>query len=149
MNTPANTVATLLQSYAAAVYDKDVGAFAALYAPDAYIFDTWVPWRYQGAEPWAAMAKSWFQSLGDDRVAVTWNELHAQDLGDAIAAQAFVTYTAVSQSGQKLRAMTNRLTWIARFGPDGWRIVHEHTSAPAEHETGRLVLQRGDASEGT
>jgi ketosteroid isomerase-like protein len=38
--------------------------------------------------------------------------------------------------------MNNRLTWILRKEPDGgWKIAHEHTSAPAGDE-GKVQLRR-------
>ncbi len=38
--------------------------------------------------------------------------------------------------------MNNRLTWALHRTPDGWKIVHEHTSAPAAFETGKVELHR-------
>jgi ketosteroid isomerase-like protein len=38
--------------------------------------------------------------------------------------------------------MNNRLTWVLRKDADGtWKIVHEHTSAPAGDE-GKVQLRR-------
>jgi ketosteroid isomerase-like protein len=39
--------------------------------------------------------------------------------------------------------MTNRLSWALRRQPTGeWKIVHEHSSAPADFETGKVTLKR-------
>ncbi len=38
--------------------------------------------------------------------------------------------------------MQNRLTWILRTSGHVLRIVHEHTSAPAGFEDGKVILQR-------
>ena len=65
-------------------------------------------------------------------------------VGDDVAVlHAFVTYKGMSAGGEELRAMSNRLTWGLRSQAEGtWRIVHEHTSAPADFETGKAMLQR-------
>jgi ketosteroid isomerase-like protein len=55
---------------------------------------------------------------------------------------AFTTFAAVAPDGTESRSMNNRLTWVLRKGADGgWKIVHEHTSAPAGDE-GKVQLRR-------
>jgi ketosteroid isomerase-like protein len=61
---------------------------------------------------------------------------------DLAVAHAFVTYKGLSADGTELRAMNNRLTWGLRKTPDGWKIVHEHSSAPVDFDTGKVELQR-------
>ena len=39
--------------------------------------------------------------------------------------------------------MQNRLTWALVRRGYAWKIVHEHTSAPVDHATGKVVLKRG------
>ena len=42
--------------------------------------------------------------------------------------------------------MNNRLTWTLRRADDGsWKIVHEHTSASADFETSKVMLQRRES----
>jgi ketosteroid isomerase-like protein len=54
-----------------------------------------------------------------------------------------VTYKGLSADGRELRAMTNRLTWALRRQAGGdWKIVHEHCSAPADFDTGKVTLTR-------
>ena len=50
-------------------------------------------------------------------------------------------FAAETPDGTELRSMNNRLTWILRRDGDGWKIVHEHTSAPAGDE-GKVSLRR-------
>jgi len=40
--------------------------------------------------------------------------------------------------------MNNRLTWALERPPDnGWKIVHEHNSGPADYfETGKVQVRR-------
>ena len=133
----------LLDAYAAAVRAKDVEAFLALYADDVRTFDLWQEWTYDGKDALRRTVSEWFGSLPDDEVvAVSFDEVRTQTGSDVGAISAFTTFAAVSSDGTELRSMNNRLTWILRREPDGaWKIVHEHTSAPAGDE-GKVQLRR-------
>jgi uncharacterized protein (TIGR02246 family) len=133
----------MLESYAAAIRAKDVEAFLNLYADDARNFDLWNEWSYDGRAELRGMVAEWFGSLADDEeVVVEWDEVRPQTGDDVAALSAFLTYSAVSPTGEKQRSMNNRLTWVLRKDADGsWKIVHEHTSAPAG-EGGKVQLQR-------
>jgi len=135
-------VETALARYAQAVRDKDVDAFAALYAEDVQVFDMWGAWSLHGIEAWRGMAGSWFDALGDEQVVVTWSALRTS-VAEALAiGHATLTYTAVSAAGQTLRTLDNRTTLALRRQAGEWRIFHEHTSAPIEHETLQAILTR-------
>ncbi|HEU5476533.1 MAG TPA: nuclear transport factor 2 family protein [Gaiellaceae bacterium] len=85
----------------------------------------------------------WFGSLGDDEVVeVEFDEVRTQAGDEVAAVSAFITFRALSPQGDELRSMNNRLTWVLRKDGDGaWKIVHEHTSAPAGDE-GKVKLRR-------
>ena len=133
----------MLTEYAESVRAKDVDRFMALYSEDVQVFDMWGRWSYDGAAPWREMAAEWFGSLGSEQVAVEFDDVQTV-VGDEIAiAHAFVTYKGLSAEGEELRAMNNRMTWALRKQPDGaWQVVHEHSSAPADFETGKVQLRR-------
>lgn len=133
----------MLEAYAAAVRAKDVDAFVGLYADDVRNFDLWEVWAYDGKDALRAMVTEWFGSLPDDEVvAVNFDEVRTQVGDDVAAVSAFTTFAAVSPDGTELRSMNNRLTWLLRKDADGdWKIVHEHTSAPAGDE-GKVQLRR-------
>lgn len=133
----------MLAAYAAAVRAKDVDAFLGLYADDVRTFDLWSVWAYDGKSSLRDMVSEWFGSLGDDEVvAVEFDEVRAQSGEDVAAVSAFTTFRALSSQGDELRSMNNRLTWVLRKADDGtWKIVHEHTSAPAGDE-GKVQLRR-------
>lgn len=136
-------VEELLERYRAAVYAKDVDAFIALYAQDARIFDMWGSWAYQGAGDWRAMVSEWFGSLGEEKVAVEFDGVQTTTADGFATVSAFVAFKGRSAAGEDLRSMDNRLTWALRKEPDGgWKIIHEHTSAPLDFETGKATLQR-------
>jgi uncharacterized protein (TIGR02246 family) len=132
----------MLDKYAAAVRAKDVDAFVALYADDVRTFDLWSVWSYDGKPALREMVEEWFGSLGTDTVAVEFSEVRFETGDDVAAVSAFTTYRGLSAEGEELRSMNNRLTWILRRESDGaWKIVHEHTSAPAGDE-GKVQLRR-------
>lgn len=133
----------MLAAYAAAVRAKDVDAFVGLYADDVRTFDLWSNWSYDGKDALRAMVSEWFGSLDDDElVTVAFDDVRTQTGSDLAAVNAFTTFAALSPDGTELRSMNNRLTWVLRKDGDGsWKIVHEHTSAPAGDE-GKVQLRR-------
>lgn len=131
----------VLAAYAAAVAAQDPDALLALYAPDVVVFDLWEEWAYHGAPAWRAAVEAWFGSLGDERVEVSFSEVRAQAADDLLSVSALVTYRNFAAGGGPGRSMLNRLTWVLRRGDGGWRIVHEHTSAPAA-ASGQVKLSR-------
>jgi uncharacterized protein (TIGR02246 family) len=133
----------MLPAYAAAVRAKDADAFLDLYADDVRSFDLWERWSYDDKDALRAMVAEWFGSLpADEVVEVSFDEVRTQPGEDVAAVSAFTTFAAVSPTGEKLRSMNNRLTWVLRRDAGGaWKIAHEHTSAPAG-EGGKVQLQR-------
>ena len=138
-----SVIEQLLEEYAESVRAKDVDRFVALYDDEVRVFDMWGRWSYDGVAAWREMAVEWFGSLGSEEVAVEFEEVQTV-VGDEVAvADAFVTYRGLSAEGDELRAMNNRLTWALRKRSDGtWKVVHEHSSAPTDFETGNVQLQR-------
>lgn len=133
----------MLDRYRTAVYDKDVDAFVALYDDEVMVFDMWANWVYRGTAEWRKMATEWFGSLGGEFSAPEFHDVQIAT-GDGMAsAHAFITYRGLSAEGKELRAMDNRITWVLRKDGEGrWKIVHEHSSAPADLETGKVTLKR-------
>jgi uncharacterized protein (TIGR02246 family) len=136
------SIRQLLETYKAAVHAKDVEAFAALFADDVRVFDMWGRWSHDGVAAWRAMAAEWFGSVGTDRVVVEFDDVQVLVAQDLAIAHAFVTFKGVSAEGVESRAMNNRLTWGLRRHGEGWKVVHEHTSAPVDPETGKVMLKR-------
>lgn len=132
-----------LNAYKAAVYAKDVDAFAALYDDDVHVFDMWGAWSLRGIEAWRGMAVDWFSSLGTERVVVDADDMQSTVIGDLAVGHAILTYTALSATGETLRSLDNRITLALRKAGDSWKIFHEHTSAPIDHLSTKAMLQRG------
>jgi uncharacterized protein (TIGR02246 family) len=132
----------VMDAYTAAVRAKDVDAFIGLYAQDVRVFDLWSNWSYDSAAAWRGMVAGWFDSLGTAQVAVGWDGVQISVAGDIAVAHAFISYENVAASGEATRAMLNRMTWVLRQHDGAWKIVHEHTSAPVDGESMKVILQR-------
>jgi uncharacterized protein (TIGR02246 family) len=135
-------VGALLEAYRDAVRAKDVDAFVAIFADDVRVFDMWGTWSHDGIDSWREMAVGWFGSLGDELVRVEFDDVQATVGDDTAVLSAFVTFAGLSAEGEELRSMNNRLTWGLRKTNGTWKVVHEHTSAPVEMETGKVDLRR-------
>ena len=142
MSPTSNPVHEALTRYSAAAYEKDVDAFVALYADDLHVFDMWNSWELRGIAAWRAMAAGWFSSLGDERVVVKANEVVANVNADLALGHATLTYTAISANGRELRSLDNRITLALRRAGNDWKIFHEHTSGPIDHQTMKGVIKR-------
>jgi ketosteroid isomerase-like protein len=135
-------LARIIETYKSAVFAKDVEAFIRLYDPKVRVFDAWGVWSYDNAQAWQRTVESWFNSLGSERVKVSFDDVLLTDLREAAIVSAIVTYASVSPEGGTLRAMQNRLSWGLRMSGHVLRIVHEHTSAPIGFEDQKAILQR-------
>ena len=133
----------VLEDYESAVFAKDVDAFLALYDAEVRVFDMWGSWSYSGIAAWRAVVVGWFGALGSDRVVVEFGDAQVRAAPDIAVINVFVAYRGVSAEGVELRTMTNRMTLALRRTAGRWKIVHEHTSAPIDHETMKAVLTRG------
>jgi uncharacterized protein (TIGR02246 family) len=132
----------LLKVYSEAAFAKNVDAFMANYADDVRVFDLWGSWEIRGAAAWREGIAGWFGSLGEDRVVVDFTDIDVSVDGDLAALNGFVAYSAETTSGERIRQMTNRISWTLVRRDDRWLVAHEHTSAPVDSETGKVILAR-------
>jgi uncharacterized protein (TIGR02246 family) len=142
VNDVEQPILQVFDAYKAAVFAKDVDAFVALYHEDVCVFEMWGTWSYNGIEAWRTMVGEWFGSLGSERVVVELDSVQTHVTNDLAVAYAFISYTGVSAEGKALRTMHNRLTWALKQHGSTWKIVHEHSSAPVDPETLKVLLQR-------
>jgi uncharacterized protein (TIGR02246 family) len=133
---------SLFENYKNAVLRKDVEAFASIFDEKVRVFDMWGSWSHDGLVAWREMAKGWFTSLGTDSDVVTFGEIQIEASGDLAIATAFVRFTAVSEKGEELRYLENRLTWVAKIKGEAWKIIHQHTSGPIDFDTMKVILRR-------
>ena len=142
MNEHEETVSQVLVAYKAAVNAKDVDTFVSLYDEDMVIFDMWGEWSYKGVESWRRIVTDWFGSLGNERLIVELDNAQVITEHNIAIAHAFVIFKGISAEGETLRAMENRFTWVLRNREGVWKILHEHSSAPIDFETSKVILQR-------
>ena len=120
----------ICEGYTHAVREKNVEAFLNLYHPTARVFDTWGAWSFEGVPARRKVIEEWFGSLGEERVAVTFDRVQTIVTSDLASLTARVVYAAISPAGAELRSMQNRLTWVLKAEGGEWKIIHEHTSVP-------------------
>lgn len=132
-------IAAFLRAYADSVLRKDATRFAALYHDNVQVFDAWDTWRLQGRTAMHGMATAWFGAIGDRRVQVTFADVHAHAGTDVAAVSALATYTAIAADGAIAGSRPNRMSIVLQRTPDGWRVVHEHTSVPVGFTSGQAV----------
>jgi ketosteroid isomerase-like protein len=132
----------VLDRYAAAVRAKDVAAYMALYDDDVRVFDLWADWSLHGIKAWRDLTVDWFASLGSEYVVVSAADTNASASGDLAIGHAFLTYSAFSAEGQRLRWLSNRITVGLRRSGEAWKIIHQHTSSPIDHASLKAKLQR-------
>jgi uncharacterized protein (TIGR02246 family) len=132
---------TLFDTYKTAVFQKDIKAFTSIFDDNILVFDMWGQWSYRGLPAWTAMAEGWFASLGTDRDVIDFSDVQVHTSGELSTATALVKFTAVSDKGEELRFLQNRLTWIAQKKDNDWKIIHQHTSSPIDFETMKVMLQ--------
>ncbi len=136
------SIAQVIETYKSAVLAKNVETLMHIYDPSVRVFDAWGIWSYEGAEAWRVAAEGWLQSLGTERVKVTFEDVKATMNREGAHVNAIVTYAGFSEAGVPIRAMQNRLTWVLKLSGHVLRIVHEHTSAPIDFEDMKAILQR-------
>jgi uncharacterized protein (TIGR02246 family) len=130
----AQEIRDVLDAYAATVHARDVEGHVGLYDDEVHLFDAWEEFEARGKDALRAATEQWFGSLGEERVRVTFDDLTVVVDGDVGFAHAGVVFAAETDSGERLRAMTNRFTFGLRR--DGrWRIAHQHSSLPISMET--------------
>jgi ketosteroid isomerase-like protein len=134
-------IESLFSTYKIAVYNKDLEAFTAIFDENIHVYDMWA-WTFEGLDAWRDMANGWFGSLGDEKSVVSFEDIRVEAGEDIASATAIARFSAVGPSGKELRHLFNRFTWVARKKNGAWKIVHEHTSGPADHSTLKIQLQR-------
>jgi uncharacterized protein (TIGR02246 family) len=135
-------IAGLLERYKTAIFTKDLEGFLALFDQDTVIFDLWAKWSYAGIDSWRPVVADWFGSLNSERDVVAFDDVKTVVAGDVAMVHAFIRFTATSAEGKALRSMQERLTWTLIRKQGSWKIAHQHTSAPIDADTLKVILQR-------
>lgn len=142
MNVGFHAVQDVVENYKSAVYEKDVEKFVSAYASDIHVYDCWESWECIGILGWKEAVKEWFDGLKEEGVLLKtdFTDMIIEENSDLAFIHSNVTYTAYSESGEKLRQMTNRFTFGLRKENESWNIRHEHSSLPISMETGNGIF---------
>lgn len=132
---------SLFDTYKEAVFKKDAALFASIFDDNVHVFDLW-QWTFEGLPAWRQMAEGWFGWLGKEQCVVEFSDIQTREIGDMAYASSVVKYTGISEKGEALRSLLNRMTWVAVRKNGTWKIIHEHTSGPVDRETMKVILQR-------
>jgi ketosteroid isomerase-like protein len=123
-------IAAFIETFKNTAFAKDVSGFLALYDDDTRIFDLWKKWSYRGVSAWKTAVLEWFNHTGENRDAISLDDVVIQGSDDFCVVTAFITFSCVDAEGAVLRAMHERLTWALAKKGNGWKILHQHSSAP-------------------
>jgi ketosteroid isomerase-like protein len=116
--------------YQRSAWDKDSSAMMNLYDEHALIFDMWDQGYISNPSEWSKSIIDWLGSLGEEKVKVEFEMMKIHQSGDVGFASALIQFQAISSEGAVLRSMKNRISLgFSRF-EDGWKVIHQHTSAP-------------------
>jgi ketosteroid isomerase-like protein len=118
-----SSVARILAAYSAAVDARNVDALMRLYDPKVAV-------------------EGWFTTLATEPMKARFEEVQTSGSSDHAAVTAFVHYASFSTTGEPLRSMHNRISWVLRTSGHVLRIVHEHTSAPMGFEDMKAIVER-------
>ena len=134
---------SLFDVYKEAVLKKDAALFASIFDDSIHVFDLW-EWTFEGLPAWRQMAEGWFEWLGksNETCVVEFSDIQVTEAGDMGYAHAVVKYTGISATGERLRSLFNRFTWVALRKNGEWKIIHEHTSGPVDRDTMKVILER-------
>ncbi|MGA2550949.1 MAG: nuclear transport factor 2 family protein [Burkholderiaceae bacterium] len=141
-----NEIEVIAAKYAAAAYAKNEKEFLSLYDENVMVFDMWDQWRYSGRDAWAGSVRSWFNSLGSERVGIKFSSILCKLEGDWAMWCAIVRYAGLGPDDVEFRSMENRISWVLTRQNGIWRIVHEHSSSPADFETFKVRLSQEPVS---
>jgi ketosteroid isomerase-like protein len=122
---------TLYKTFA---WEKDSESMISLYDEQVLIFDMWGEGHCSGLVAWSVIIKDWLGSLEEERVNVTFEMIQIHQ-GDKVSfATEIVGYQAISVDNKVIRSMKNRITVGFTKTETGWKVVHQHTSAPIDSD---------------
>lgn len=127
--------------YKEAVWQKDAAALLSLYSKELVAFDMWDQGFFGSLKEWSPEIKQWLGSLGDEKVRVDFGRIELFQSDDLGFASAYITFQALDADGKVLRGMTNRITVGFSKENDGWKVVHQHISAPVTSQDLTAVLE--------
>ena len=126
--------------YQKSAWLQDTTAMINLYDENAVIFDMWDKGHNSNSSEWTKTIIDWLGSLGEDKVKVEFEKVEIYKSGNVGFASALILFQAISSEGAVLRSMKNRITLGFSKFEDGWKVIHQHTSAPISSNNLTAIL---------
>jgi ketosteroid isomerase-like protein len=111
-------------------WGKDAKSMINLYSEHAVIFDMWDQGYNSNSSEWKKIINDWLGSLEEEKVKVDFEMVKIHQSDNVGFASALIQFQAISITGAVLRRMKNRITLGFLKFEDGWKVIHQHTSAP-------------------
>tara|TARA_R110002051_G_scaffold188312_1_gene257748 strand:- start:2146 stop:2562 length:417 start_codon:yes stop_codon:yes gene_type:complete len=128
------------EDYKNAVWQKDATMLLKLYANEVISFDMWDIGYYKTLNEWTPEIENWLSSLGEEKVKVDFEMIKVFKSDINGFASGLVEFQAINIQGAVLRKMKNRITVGFSKFKDGWKVVHQHVSAPVTSENLTAIL---------
>ena len=128
----------LISQYVSAVRAKDVARVASLYSDDVVAFDAILALQFKGK---AAYIEHWQTCMsfakGDMHYEVHQLKVEA---GSELAFSHSINLCGCTNEQGKMETSWMRSTQCWQNSANGWKIVHEHFSAPFDVESGQAMF---------
>jgi len=123
-------ISDFFELYKQSAWSKDSSTMVNLYDDQVVIFDMWDQGFMLNLPEWKNMIVDWLGSLGEEKVKVDFEMIKINQSGNVGFASALIGFQAIASDGAVLRSMKNRITLGFSKLEDGWKVMHQHTSAP-------------------
>ncbi|HEY4542989.1 MAG TPA: SgcJ/EcaC family oxidoreductase [Noviherbaspirillum sp.] len=131
-------IRALLENWKNAFLKRDVNAVMALYAPDVVAFDAILKLQFKGVE---AYGKHWeaCMAMCDGELVFEVRELTIT-AAEEIAFGHYLCRCGATNDQGETQSSWMRVSFGLRRHAEGWRIVHEHFSAPFDPASGKALF---------
>jgi ketosteroid isomerase-like protein len=110
----------------------------ACYTPDVRAFDAIMALQFKGADAYRQHWQACFAMMPDGEMLIEAHEVEISVAGDLAIAH-FLQRCGCTDADGNTQSGWMRATVCGRRTADGWRIAHEHYSAPFAPETMMMV----------
>ncbi|PTU73450.1 YybH family protein [Pseudomonas mangrovi] len=129
----------LISTWSQAVKRQDIEQILAIYAKEVVAFDAIGQLQFKGLDSYAAHWRACMEHCPGEGV-FELHEVAVQAQGDLGFAHWLVRCGPPSTDGSEPQVCWMRASACYRRGAEGWRVVHEHWSAPCDMETGKTLF---------
>ncbi len=138
MSSTQPRIGALLESYSAAIREKDIERLMALYSSDIVYYDLVPPLRYSGFDAIRRNFLRWFESW-QSPIGVEIRDRTILTSGDTATAFMLHRTSGILKDGRAVDYWV-RVTVCAQRSDRGWLIAHEHVSLPVDFASGRAII---------